>query len=101
MEIKVTIPDVKRNDLALKRMDLLEKKLDQQYKSFIDNKPNYLQIVEQLQSSFMNRFDKMLMMHKSMTTQRNQERIDILRKEFERKIKSLEGNKDNKQDIKL
>ena len=101
MEIKVTIPDIKKNDLALRRMDLLERKLDQQYKSFIDNRPNYLQIIEQLQSSFMNRFDKMLMIHKSMITQGNQERIDILKKEFERKIKSLEGDKDNEQDIKL
>ena len=36
MEIKVTIPDIKKNDLTLKRMELLEKRFDQQYKLFID-----------------------------------------------------------------
>ena len=100
MDIKITIPDDKKNDLTLKRMDLLERKLDQQYKSFID-KTDYLKIIEQLQSSFMGNFNKMFAMNKSMMTRGHNERIDVLREEFKRKIKSLEEDKDNEQDVKL
>ena len=103
MNIKITIPDVKKNDLSLKRMDMLERKLDQQYKSFID-KTDYLKVIEQLQSSFMGNFNKMLTMNKSMMTQANSQRIDLLRKEFENRIKGLKDDKDdkdNEENLKL
>lgn len=100
MDIKITIPDEKKNDLTLRRMDLLEKKLDQQYKSFID-KTDYAKVIMGIQTSFMSNFNKMLAMNKSMMTQGQQERIDILRDEFKRKIKSLEENKDDEENIKL
>jgi len=100
MEIKLTIPDEKKNDLVFKRMDLLEKKLDQQYKSFID-KTDYIKVIENIQSSFMGNFNKMLAMNKSMMTQGHKERVDLLRDEFARKIKSLEENKDGDESIKL
>lgn len=102
MEIKVIIPDEKKNDLTSKRMDNLERKLDQQYKSFID-KTDYIKVIESMQSSFMSNFNKMLVMNKSMMTQGQQERINILRDEFKRKIKSIEENKSdsNGENIKL
>lgn len=100
MDIKITIPDEKKNDLTLKRMDLLEKKLDQQYKSFID-KTDYIKVIESMQNSFMGNFNKMLAMNKSMITQGQRERIDVLRDEFRRKIKSLEGDKNNEENIKF
>ena len=100
MDIKITIPDEKKNDLTLRRMDLLEKKLDQQYKSFID-KTDYLKVIEQLQSSFMGNFNKIFAMNKSMMSQAQNQRIDILREEFKRKIKSLEEEKDNEENLKL
>jgi len=100
MEIKITIPDEKKNDLTLKRMDLLERKLDQQYKAFID-KSDYIKAIEQLQSSFMGNFNRILDMNKSMITQGHQERIDILRDEFERKIKSIQDNRNNEQELKI
>ena len=101
MEIKVIIPDVKKNDLSLKRMDMLERKFDQQYKSFIDNKSNSFKIIGQLQSSFISNFNKMLVMNKSMMTQGNQQRIDVLRKEFEGRIKTLQEDKDDGEELKL
>jgi hypothetical protein len=100
MEIKVIIPDEKKNDFALKRMDNLERKLDQQYRSFID-KTDYIKVIESMQNSFMNNFNKILAMNKSMMTQKHQERIDVLRDEFARKIKSLEEDKDGEENIKL
>jgi hypothetical protein len=91
--------DEKHNQIAMRRMDNLERKLDQQYKAFID-KSDYSKVLEKMQSSFMSNFNKMLDMNKSMITQRNKERIDILRDEFTRKIKSIE-EKDNNEELKL
>ena len=100
MEIKVTIPDEKKNDFVAKRMDNLESKLDQQYKSFID-KADYIKVIESMQSSFMSNFNKMLAMNKSMMTQAQKEKVDILRDEFAKRIKSLEEDKDEDENIKL
>jgi len=85
MEIKVTIPDEKKNDFVAKRMDNLESKLDQQYKSFID-KADYIKVIESMQSSFMSNFNKMLAMNKSMMTQAQDENIKL----FTSKLNSLE-----------
>ena len=93
-------PNDKNNNLTLKRMDNLERKLDQQYKSFID-KTDYLKVIEQMQSSFMSNFNKILVMNKSMMTQGHKERVDILRDEFARKIKSLEEDKSDEESLKL
>lgn len=93
-------PDDKKNDITLKRMDNLERKLDQQYKSFID-KTDYLKVIGQMQSSFMSNFNKMLAMNKSMMTQTQNQRIDILREEFKRKIKSLSEDKDDEENLKF
>ena len=99
MEIKVTIPDQKKNDLTLKRMDLLERKLDQQYKAFVD-KTDYTKVISNMQSSFMSNFNRMLDMNKAIMNQSHKDRIDVLRNEFSRKLKSLEQDKDN-EEIKL
>jgi tRNA U34 5-carboxymethylaminomethyl modifying GTPase MnmE/TrmE len=98
MEIKVTIPDNKKNDLAMRRMDSLEKKLDQQYKSFIDKTDNS-QSIQKLQDSLMNSFNKMLKMNKAMMSQSHREKMDSMRDEFARKIKSIEERSDDNRDI--
>ena len=91
-----------KNDRTLRRMDNLERKLDQQYKSII-NKTDYGKAIMGMQTSFMSNFNKMLAMNKSMMTQAQKEKIDVLRQEFTRKIKSLENNKDKdgNESIKL
>lgn len=99
MDIRITIPDEKKNDLALKRMDLLEKKLDAQYKSFADRtagvKTEASEAIQKLQSSFMGNFNKMMDMHKSMMTLAHRERIDTLRDEFSRRLEGIEKNKNS------
>jgi len=90
----------KNNNIALSRMDNLERKLDQQYKSFVD-KTDYSKVIMGIQTSFMGNFNKMLAMNKSMMTERHKERIDVLRDEFAKKIKNLEDNKDDGENIKL
>lgn len=93
-------PDEKHNNMAMSRMDNLEKKLDQQYKSFID-KTDYIKVIESMQSSFMSNFNKMLLMNKSMMSQQHQERFDALRQELKSKIKSIEENRDGEESIKI
>jgi len=92
-------PNEKHNQMTLSRMDNLERKLDQQYKSFID-KTDYIKVIENMQSSFMSNFNKMLAMNKSMMTHSQKEKIDLLRDEFARKIKNLEKD-DGQEEIKL
>ena len=89
--------DDKKNALSEKRMDLLEKKLDQQYKAFINKTDNTKQI-DNLQKSFMAILDRFMQMNKSMMTSIHQDKMDSLRREFDRKLKELEKN-DEKDEI--
>ena len=80
-------PDEKKNDFHAKRMDNLERKLDQQYKAFMD-KSEYVKIIERIQNSFLSRLDKMI------DANRDDKKLTTLRQEFNLKIKEL-GNNDN------
>ena len=79
--------DEKKNDYHAKRMDNLERKLDQQYKAFLD-KSEYVKIIERIQNSFLSRLDKMI------DVNRNDKRFSDLRNEFNLRVKEL-NNKDN------
>ena len=79
--------DEKNNDFHSKRMDNLERKLDQQYKAFLD-KSEYVKIIERIQNSFLSRLDKMIDVNK------NDKRFSDLRNEFNVRVKEL-SNKDN------
>lgn len=92
-------PDDKHNQIALSRMDNLERKLDAQYKAFID-KSDYVKAIESMQASFMSNFNKMFAMNKSMLSQANQQRFNALRDEFKRSIKSIEDNDNNEETSK-
>lgn len=92
-------PDEKHNKMAMARMDNLERKLDQQYKAFID-KTDYIKVIESMQSSFMGNFNKMMEMNKSMMSQHHQQRFDLLREEFKRKIKSIEQDGEKEEYLK-
>lgn len=92
-------PDEKHNRMAMSRMDNLEKKLDSQYKAFID-RADYVKVIESMQDSFMSNFNKMMAMNKSMMSQAHKEKFDILREEFKRKIKSIEEKEDKSEDLK-
>lgn len=87
-----------KNDWTARRMDILEKKLDQQYKAFID-KPDYPGVIEKLQSSFNSNLNKMMMMNKMMMTKAHKDRVCALRGEFAGKIKKLEEDKDNEREF--
>lgn len=87
--------DDKKNAFSEKRMDLLERKLDQQYKAFIDKTDNTKQI-DELSKSFMAILDRFMQMNKSMITSMHQDKMNNLRREFNRKLKELE--RDNNKD---
>jgi len=83
--------DDKKNDFHAKRMDNLEKKLDQQYRAFMD-KSEYVRIIERIQNSFLTRLDKMIDANK------NDNRFSDLRAEFNLKVKEL-NNRDGEDAI--
>jgi ribosome-associated translation inhibitor RaiA len=96
-------PNEKHNGMAMARMDNLERKLDAQYKSFIDKTDNsdYIKVIQSMQSSFTANFNKMLSMNKSMMTQSHQERFNALRNEFNRSIKSIEDKDTGEENLKI
>ena len=100
MDIKITIPDEKKNDLTSKRMDNLERKLDQQYKAFMD-KSDYIKVIDRLQDSFSRSLDKMLVMNRSIMTQNNNQKINLLREDFKRSINTLKARNNTDMNLKM
>lgn len=83
--------DDKQNVYQEKRLDMLERKLDQQYKSFIDKSDN-TKSIEQMQKSFASILDKFMQMNKAMLTSSHKDKMDSLRREFDTRIKALSEN---------
>jgi len=80
-------------------MDMLEKKLDQQYKMRIDGS-GFEKKLDLLSKSFNSRIDKMMSMSKSMMKSNHSKEIEKLRREFESKIGSMKPNSDNSEILK-
>ena len=79
MEIKVTIPDEKKNGITLKRMDLLEKKLDQQYKNRIEGR-DITKEFSVLQTSFMNKLGRFMDSNREQIAKQNNKLTEALKK---------------------
>lgn len=96
MEIKVIIPDEKKNDFVAKRMDNLEKHLDKQYKNFQDHK-EYIKIIERMQKSFMDKLESIILANNS-NRDVYEKRLDTLRREFGNRVKELKSS-DNSDEL--
>ena len=99
MEIKVTIPDIKKNDLNLNRMDMLEKRLDQQYKNRIEGK-NIIKEIETLQSSFMKKLNRFMESNKDKIDSQNSKLADALKRVVNNRVKTITIDKTPKSEIK-
>ena len=99
MEIKVIIPDVKKNDLNLKRMDMLERRVDQQYKNRIEGK-NTIREIEILQSSFMKKLNRFMESNKDKIDSQNNRLADALKKVVNNRVKTITIDKTPKSEIK-
>ena len=91
--------DETKNDKTQKQMDLLSKKLDQQYQAFLDG-TNYIKVIEKLHQSFMTRLDKLLSVNRNIVGQMNNARIKDLRSEFNSRIKDLTQSKQKDETLK-
>lgn len=80
--------DEKKNDFHSKRMDNLEKKLDQQYKAFSNN-TGFERKFDQLSKSFGSRIDKLISSNKSLMSSTQEKRITELQRTLDAKIRSL------------
>ena len=89
----------KKNAYHEKRLDLLESKLDSQYKAFI-NKTDNIRAIEMLQKSFSNTLNKFMQMNKTMMTSMHKSKMEGLRREFEGRIKEIEKSGDKDEILK-
>ena len=100
MDIKITLPDEKKNDLTFKRMDLLEKKLDQQYRNFIEKKDtsinrNFDALTKSLSRS-LGGFEKALKSFRPSPDNINIEKmLDSFERKLDQQYKSLIEKKKN------
>ncbi len=90
----------KSNKNHEKRMDLLEKKLDQQYKHTTsgNNSRDYAKDIESIQKSFISRLDRFITQSKQSITSQNNKLLEALKKTVNQKVKVIKetsGNSDN------
>lgn len=88
----------KKNDVNGRRMDTLEKKLDQQYKAITDKK-DYVRLIDKLNSSFMKRIDRFIAANKAIATDSNSQRIKSIQNEFNIQLKNI--SKSNNSDAAI
>jgi len=91
--------DEKSNYKHEKRMDMLEKKLDQQYKNRtqgIDPKV-YTRNIEQLQRSFMKKFDGFISESKQNITVQNNKLLEALRKKMNQKVQVIKESSNGEE----
>ena len=96
MEIKVTIPDDKKNDIICKRMDMMQKSLDNQYKTFQNGK-DYIKIIERIQKSFMDKLEKIILANNS-NRGIYEKRLENIRREFSNRINEYKSS-DNSDEL--
>jgi len=83
--------DEKSNKLQEKRMDLLEKRLDQQYKKTTsgNNGKDYAKDIESIQKSFINRLDRFITQSKQSISSQNSKLLEALKKTVNQKVKII------------
>lgn len=93
--------DEKSNNIHEKRMDMLEKKLDQQYKNKSEGR-NYARDIESIQKSFVNRLDKFMNQSRQSISSQNSKLLEALKKTVNQKVKviKLESVGSNNDEIK-
>lgn len=96
MEIKVIIPDEKKNDVSSKRLDNLESTLNRQYKTFQDHK-DYIKVIERMQKSFMDKLSRIVLSNNS-NRDAYEKRLETIRKEFSNRINEFKSS-DNSNEL--
>lgn len=82
--------DEDKNSLAFKRMDSLERKIDNQYKAVTDKK-QFIKMIDTMQKSFTKNLDKVVTANKSALSDSHKKRISSLRSEFKATVDSLKN----------
>ena len=99
MDIKIHIPD-KKTDLALRKMDLLERKLDQQYQSIVErngyDKKSFVRELSDLQRSFLSSLDKMISSNMEIVRGINDGNINRIKNDFNSKIRVIRRTNDTR-----
>lgn len=99
MEIKVIIPDDKKNEMMCRRMDMMQKSLDNQYKSFQNGK-DYIKIIEHIQKSFMDKLEKIILANNS-NRGIYEKRLENIRREFSNRINEFKSSDNSDELLKV
>lgn len=92
--------DKMKSDMHMKRMDNLERKLDQQYKVFTDKK-DYIRLFERLHKSFMDKYDKFISVHRDMMNGMNENRFKDIHNKFTSQINNLLKHNSNDEMLRV
>ncbi len=91
--------DEKSNKMHEKRMDMLEKKLDQQYKNKSEGK-NYTKEIESIQKSFVNRLDKFMNQSRQVMSSQNSKLLEALKKTVNQKVQVIKEQRNGNGELK-
>jgi len=80
--------DEKFNKIHEKRMDMLERKLDQQYKNKIDGR-SYVKEIDSIQKSFVNRLDKFMNQSRQNISSQNSKLLEALKNTVNKKVQVI------------
>ncbi len=87
------------NKMHEKRMDMLEKKLDQQYKNKSEGR-NYTKDIESIQKSFVNRLDKFMNQSRQVISSQNNKLLEALKKTVNQKVQVIKEEASDNSELK-
>jgi hypothetical protein len=85
--------DEKANKLHEKRMDLLEKKINQRYKTVSDGISS--NEIKSIQKTFISRLDKMINLNNQNISKQNDKLISAIKDTISKKVASIKASSDN------
>lgn len=91
--------DEKSNKMHEKRMDMLEKKLDQQYKNKSEGR-DYSKDIESIQKSFVNRLDKFMNQNRKAILSQNSKLLNALKNTVSREVKIIQETPSGNGELK-
>ncbi len=86
------------DNVFLRRMDILERKIDQKNRAPKTKDPNIF--IERLHKSFMGRLDKFFAMHKAILEKTNDRRLRSLRSELTTRVREVSKSNNSTQQVR-
>ena len=94
--------DEKSNKMQEKRLDLLERKLDQQYKKTTNgyDPKDYVKSLDQIQKSFVRKLDGFVSQSRQNLSSQNNKLLEALKRTVSQKVKTIKVEANNNGELK-